>query len=75
MEVGAPDFVILAQAYGIKGMIVRERAELATAISEMLAHQGPVLMDVRVTKNENCYPMIAPGKSNAQMLGLPQQKN
>ena len=74
MEVGAPDFVILAQAYGIKGMIVRDRAELASAIAEMLAHDGPVLMDVRVSQNENCYPMIAPGKSNAHMLGLPQKE-
>ena len=41
----------------------------------MLAHDGPVLMDVRVTKNENCYPMIAPGKSNAHMLGLPSKQN
>ena len=74
MEIGAPDFVMLAQAYGIKGMLVRDRAELAGAIAKMLAHDGPVLMDVRVTKNENCYPMIAPGKSNAHMLGLPQKK-
>ena len=73
MEVGAPDFVKLAEAYGIKGMIVRDRAELASAVAQMLAHDGPVLMDVRVTKDENCYPMIAPGKSNAQMLGLPQK--
>jgi len=29
-------------------------------------------MDVRVRKDENCYPMVAPGKSNAQMLGLPK---
>ena len=75
MEIGAPDFKILAQAYGIKGMIVRDRSELASAVAQMLAHDGPVLMDVRVTKNENCYPMIAPGKSNAQMLGLPQKEN
>ena len=75
MEVGAPDFVMLAQAYGIKGMIVQERENLSAAIAEMLAHDGPVLMDIRVTKNENCYPMIAPGKSNAHMLGLPAQKN
>lgn len=74
MEVGAPDFVMLAQAYGIKGIIVRDRSELATAIAEMLAHDGPVLLDVHVTKNENCYPMIAPGKSNSQMLGLPQKE-
>jgi acetolactate synthase I/II/III large subunit len=74
MEVGAPDFVMLAKAYGIKGMIVRDRSELAGAIAKMLAHNGPVLLDVHVTKNENCYPMIAPGKSNSQMLGLPQKE-
>lgn len=73
MEVGAPDFELLAQAYGIKGMLIRDRSELAPAIAEMLAHDGPVLVDVRVTRDENCYPMIAPGKSNAQMLGLPQK--
>lgn len=73
MEVGMPDFEILAKAYGIKGMLVKDRADLKDAIAEMLAYRGPVLMDVRVTKNENCYPMIAPGKSNAQMLGLPQK--
>ena len=75
MEVGAPDFEILAKAYGIKGMIVRDRSQLASAVAEMLAHNGPVLMDVRVTKDENCYPMIAPGKSNAQMLGLPEKEH
>ncbi|MCC0179504.1 biosynthetic-type acetolactate synthase large subunit [Waterburya agarophytonicola K14] len=73
MEVGAPDFKILAQAYGIKGISISDRSELASAIAEMLAHDGPVLMEVKVTKNENCYPMIAPGKSNSQMLGLPQK--
>jgi acetolactate synthase I/II/III large subunit len=72
MEVGMPDFVILAQAFGIKGMIVTERDQLEGAIAEMLAHDGPVLMDIRVKKDENCYPMVAPGKSNAQMIGLPE---
>jgi len=68
-----PDFALLAKAFGIKGMMVRDRAELKEAIAEMLAHDGPVLLDARVTKDENCYPMIAPGKSNAQMLGLPKK--
>jgi acetolactate synthase I/II/III large subunit len=72
MEVGAPDFELLAKAYGIKGISISDRSELAPAIAEMLAHAGPVLMEVKVTREENCYPMIAPGKSNAQMLGLPQ---
>lgn len=74
MEVGMPDFVKLAEAYGVRGMLVTQRDELQGALAEMLAHHGPVLMDVRVRKEENCYPMIAPGKNNAQMLGLPERK-
>ena len=70
MEIGMPDFELLAQAYGIKGMVIRDRSELKTKIAEMLAYDGPVLVDIRVTKDENCYPMIAPGKSNAHMLGI-----
>jgi len=73
MEAAMPDFELLAKAYGIKGMVIRDRAELKDAIAEMLAHNGPVLMDAHVTKDENCYPMVAPGKSNAQMIGLPER--
>lgn len=71
MQCGMPDFVKLADAYGIKGILVQSREELQSAVAEMLAHEGPVLMDVRVKRDENCYPMVAPGKSNAQMIGLP----
>lgn len=71
MEVGMPDLVKLGDAFGIKGMSISRRDELAPAIAEMLAHPGPVLLDVRVKKDENCYPMVAPGKNNAEMLGLP----
>jgi acetolactate synthase-1/2/3 large subunit len=74
MEPGMPDIEMFAQSYGIKGIIVRERAQLSQLIAEMLAHDGPVLVDVHVHKEENCYPMVAPGKSNAQMLGLPTRK-
>jgi len=74
MEVGMPDFLKLAEAYGVKGMMISRRDELKEAIAQMLAYDGPVLMDARVTKDENCYPMIAPGKSNAQMIGLPVRK-
>ncbi len=71
MALGMPDINLLCDAYGIKGITVRKREDLAPAIAEMLAHNGPVVMDVAVKKDENCYPMIAPGMSNAQMLGLP----
>ena len=73
METGMPDFVLLARAFGLKGMVVRQRSELKDAIAEMLAYDGPVLMDAHVTRDENCYPMVAPGKANSQMLGLPEQ--
>ncbi len=73
MEVGMPDFVKLAEAYGVKGMLIENRDELKDAIAEILAHDGPVLADIRVNRNENCYPMVAPGKSNAQMIGLPER--
>lgn len=73
MERGKPDIVMLAKAFGIKGMLITHRDQLKDAIAEILAHDGPVLVDAHVTKNENCYPMVAPGKSNAQMIGLPER--
>lgn len=75
MEVGMPDVIKLCEAYSVKGMVVNTREELKGAIAEMLAHPGPVVMDVRVRRNENCYPMVAPGKNNAQMVGLPQRQH
>ncbi|EFA69946.1 acetolactate synthase, large subunit, biosynthetic type [Cylindrospermopsis raciborskii S07] len=72
MEVGMPDIELLAQAYGIKGMVITKQEELSQKVAEMLEHKGPVVVNVHVTKDENCYPMVAPGKSNAQMFGLPK---
>ncbi|WP_254568518.1 biosynthetic-type acetolactate synthase large subunit [Oscillatoria sp. HE19RPO] len=74
MEVGMPDIPLLCKAYGMTGKVVSSRDELSDAIAQMLAHDGPFVLDVHVTRNENCYPMVAPGKSNAQMIGLPELK-
>ena len=73
MEVGMPNFELLAQAFGVKGIVIRDRSELEQSVVAMLAYDGPVLVDARVKRDENCYPMVAPGKSNAQMIGLPKQ--
>ena len=70
MEKGAPSFVKVAEAYGIKGVSIQTREELKDSIKDILDYDGPVLVDVQVVPDENCYPMVAPGKSNAQMLGL-----
>jgi acetolactate synthase-1/2/3 large subunit len=73
IELGMPDFELLAKAFGIKGLVIRNREELPKVIAEMLAHDGPVLVDAHVTRDENCYPMVAPGSSVSQMLGLPEK--
>lgn len=73
MEKGMPNFPLLAQAFGIKGMTISDPSELEGAIAKMLAFDGPVLLDVRVKRDENCYPMIPSGKSNADMIGLPDK--
>lgn len=69
-EPGMPDFVKLADAYGVKGIQISKREDLEGAIATMLATNGPVILDVLVSREENCYPMVAPGKSNADMIGL-----
>lgn len=65
-----PNFVKLAEAYDIKGLRVDHLSDLKGALEEMLAHPGPVLLDVRVAKEENVYPMISPGKGQHQMEGV-----
>ncbi|SFE69519.1 acetolactate synthase large subunit [Alteribacillus iranensis] len=65
-----PDFVKMAEAYNIKGWKVEEPNDMQAALKEALDHEGPVLMDCRVTKDENVYPMIAPGKGHHEMEGI-----
>ena len=63
-----PDFVKLAEAFGAKGMQVKDPADLDDAIREMIAYDGPVIMDCLVEKHENCFPMIPSGKPHNEML-------
>ena len=63
-----PDFVKLADAFGCKGIHVHDPDDLDEAIKEMLAYDGPVIMDCLVEKHENCFPMIPSGKAHNEML-------
>ncbi|WP_294508183.1 biosynthetic-type acetolactate synthase large subunit [uncultured Victivallis sp.] len=56
-----PDFVMIASGYGIPGRRVFKREELAPAIEEMLAYDGPFLLDVYTGYDEHVLPMIPPG--------------
>jgi acetolactate synthase-1/2/3 large subunit len=70
MEKGAPNFVQLAEAWGIKAVAIKSRKDLSKSIKEILDYDGPIVADIQVISDENCYPMVAPGKSNAQMMGV-----
>ena len=63
-----PDFVKLAEAFGAKGILCSNPADLDDAIMEMINYDGPVILDCRVEKHENCFPMIPSGKAHNEML-------
>jgi acetolactate synthase-1/2/3 large subunit len=63
-----PDFVKLAQAYGMVGLRAHSVDDLDGVIDEMLATPRPVLVDVCVDQRENCYPMIPSGAGHHQMI-------
>jgi acetolactate synthase I/II/III large subunit len=64
-----PDFVKLADAYGATGMRFTDKSTLVEDMREALATDGPVLVDVRVTQEENVYPMIPAGQAARDMVG------
>ncbi len=63
-----PDFVKLAEAFGAKGIVCKDPADLDDAILEMINYDGPVLFDCLVEKHENCFPMIPSGEPHNKML-------
>lgn len=67
-----PDFVKLAEAFGLRGMRVSDPAKLDETILEMLAHDGPVLLDIAVDRHENVYPMIPAGAAHNQLVLGPE---
>ena len=71
MSLGEPDFISLSRAFGLEGIVITERDDLRPKLQKALSSDGPVLINVNVRKSENCYPMVPPGKSNAQMVGIP----
>ena len=68
---GNPDFVKLAAAYGITGIRVTEKGEVAGAIQQAMETPGPVLIDFVVDADENVYPMIPAGESVNEMMEEP----
>lgn len=65
----SPDWVKLAEAFGVNGLRCDDSADLEEMIRTTLDHDGPALLDVRVSPRENCYPMIPAGNAARDMVG------
>ncbi|MSQ15339.1 MAG: biosynthetic-type acetolactate synthase large subunit, partial [Dehalococcoidia bacterium] len=66
-----PDFVKLAEAYGILGIRVNSKLEVESAIQEAMQHPGPVVVEFVVEEDENCYPMVPPGAALQETIDMP----
>jgi acetolactate synthase I/II/III large subunit len=65
-----PDFARLAEAYGVAGLTVERTEEAADAVEWAWAHDGPVVIDFRVEREVNVYPMVPQGGSIGEMIGM-----
>jgi acetolactate synthase-1/2/3 large subunit len=69
-----PDFVKLAESFHAKGLRAENSDQLDSVIREMIAHPGPVIADILVAKDENCFPMIPSGAAHNEMILGPDQE-
>src|SRR5699024_4859422 len=65
-----PDFVKLAESYGIKEMKVRKEEQVDSAHEEIFAYDGAVVVDFSILRSEKVFPMISPGKRISEMVGV-----
>ena len=69
-----PDFVKIAEAYGLPGLRVRHKEEVVPAIEQAMEEQGPFLIDFVVEPEENVYPMVTPGAALTEVLEEPRKE-
>jgi len=69
-----PDFVKLAEAYGLTGLRATKPSEVDGVIEKMIATPGPVIADIVVDQTENCFPMIPSGAAHNEMILGPEEK-
>ncbi|MEJ7671586.1 MAG: thiamine pyrophosphate-dependent enzyme [Chitinophagaceae bacterium] len=67
-EMSNPDFIKINEAYGIKAKKVIDRKDLPETLNEMLQHDGPYFLEVKVEKEENVFPMIPTGAAVSDMV-------
>jgi len=69
-----PDFVKVAEAYGIPGLRVTDKVMVTSAIQTAMEHDGPFLLDFQVEPEENVYPMVPPGAALSEVLEAPREE-
>jgi acetolactate synthase-1/2/3 large subunit len=69
-----PDFVKVAQAYGVKGIKVDKKKDVDAGLTEMIQHDGPVVLEVMVDREEGVYPMVPAGAASSDMIFGPNKK-
>ena len=63
-----PDFVKVAEAFGIEAFRIDRRDQVSEGIQRLLAADGPCLAHVVIDPRDNVWPLVPPGKSNAEMM-------
>jgi len=69
--ISSPDYVKLADAYDVLGLCVERRSELGPALARAKAHPGPVVLDIRIEREANVWPIVPPGGANADLIEEP----
>nr|QCI06304.1 acetohydroxyacid synthetase large subunit [Dictyurus purpurascens] len=70
MDKGSPNFIQLARSFGLLGLELEFRKDIFRVLDNFFNYKGSVILNCKVREEENCYPMVAPGKSNSQMIGI-----
>ncbi len=63
-----PDFVMLANAFDIKAREITKKSEVSDAIEEMMNHEGPYLLQVKINAQDNVWPLVPPNTANDKMM-------
>jgi len=67
-DIMSPDFVHVAEGYGIAGLHVNERSELKKAVETMLKHPHSFLLEIKVKKEDNVFPMVPQGRGVSEIV-------
>ena len=63
-----PDFIMLANAFDIKAKEISKKSEVTAAIAEMLDHNGPYLLKIKIDAEDNVWPLVPPNTANDKMM-------